>query len=78
MKYSNFFFSLSREQQDRYARHAETTGDYLRTHVFAPMERRKIPRKEKIELLVSATDGKCSLDDVLEYLYKTSEAKTAA
>jgi hypothetical protein len=78
MKYSKFFFSMSRAQQDEYAKRADTTGDYLRIHVFAPIERRKIPRREKIELLVSATGGKCSLDDVLEYLYKSSEAKTAA
>ena len=78
MNYSKYFFSMSRNKQDLYAIAAGTTGDYLRTHVFAPMERRKIPRKEMINALVTATKGKCSLDDVLEYLYKSEEARTAA
>lgn len=78
MKYSKFFFSMTRTQQDGYALSAGTTGDYLRTHVFVPLKRRKIPRKDKIDSLVSAAKGAITLDDVLAYLYKSEEARHAA
>ena len=78
MKYSNFFFSMTRIQQDEYALKAGTTGDYLRTHIFVPMKRRKIPRKDKIDALVTAASSAITLDDVLAYLYKSEEAKNAA
>lgn len=78
MNYIEFFFSMDREAQDRYAIKANTTGDYLRTHIFVPIERRKIPRRQKIESLVDATDGACSIDDVLDFLYKSENAKNEA
>jgi hypothetical protein len=68
---------LTEEQQDKYASKAGTTGRYLRTHIFVKQERRKIPRKPMIDGLVAATKGRCSLDDVLEYLYKEENAKAA-
>ena len=72
MKYLNYFTSLSKEDQDSYAVRAGTTGAYLRTHVFAPKERRKIPRPDLIKKLADATKKKVSFDDVLSFLYKNA------
>lgn len=78
MNYSKFFFSMTQAQQDRYALRAGTTGNYLRTHVFVPLKRRKIPRRDKIESLVKAAKGAVSMDDVLSFLYKSKNGKQAA
>lgn len=77
MEYSKYFFDMSEVEQDEYAIRAGTTGRYLRTHVLVPSVRRKIPRRDKIEGLVNATCGACTIDDVLSYLYKTEDAKAA-
>ena len=78
MKYIKYFFSMTESEQNEYAVNAGTTGDYLRSHIFVPMERRKIPRKELIRDLVSASNEKVSLDDVLDFLYKSESGRRAA
>lgn len=77
MNYQKYFQSLNKDSQDVYASRALTTGAYLRTHIFVPKIRRKIPRPDLIERLAEASNGNVSMDDVLSFLYKTEIDKAA-
>lgn len=78
MNLLDYFNSLeSQEAKKNYAEKAGTTLPYLVTHIFVPQRRRKIPRKRLVLGLAKASDGVVSLDDVLEFLYKTEIDKAA-
>lgn len=78
MDYAKYFFSMTKPEQDRYAKASGTNGVYLRTHIFVPAVRRKIPRKDLITSLTDNTNGKCTITDVLTFLYTAETGKAVA
>jgi len=69
MDFKTFFLCLSQDEQERFAVSAGTTTGYIRTHLIAPLERRKTPRRELIESLVKAGQGKFTRDELLEWFF---------
>ena len=66
MDLKTYFYGLSPEEREAFARRAETTVGYLRCHLIT---RRKIPRPESMQKLAAASQRQVSLDDLLTYFY---------
>lgn len=61
-----YYQSLSRQQREAYAEAAGTTTGHIENHL---MTRKKIPRKELMSSLAAASNGQCSLLDLLTHFY---------
>ena len=72
-KWRSFYQALSKEQREAYSQAAGTTTGHIENHL---MTRRKIPRKELMSSLAEATDGQCSLLDLLTHFYGENLAGT--
>lgn len=73
MKYRDYFQGLNPRQRDAYARRAATSVGYIQTHLMSTPPR-KVPRRELLRALASATQGRCSLEEVLAHFYSDEEA----
>jgi len=69
MKLDKYFRSLESGQQELFARSVGTTTGYLKAHVFAPISRRKIPRREMLDKIWLESGGNVSRSDALNYFY---------
>ena len=58
---------------EEYATRAGTTAKYIRVHLIAPPERRKVPREKSMDKLVASSDGKLTKMDLLEHFYNLSD-----
>ena len=72
MDFEEFYRSLRGKERDEFADRAGTTRAYIESHLLAPVERRKVPRRPLLESLAEATDGKCSVSDLLSYFYSVA------
>lgn len=65
-KFDDFFNSMYLEEREAYAKRAGTSEAYIRIHL---VPRRKIPRKQMIENLARASDGRLSCSDIVKHFY---------
>lgn len=70
MKFEEYYRSLRGKERDRYAQRAGTTRAYIEAHLLAPPERRKVARKKLVEGLAAASDGNCTVSEILEHFYE--------
>ena len=68
MEFRDYFRSLSDKEQVKYAKKAGTTANYIRCHLIAQPPR-KIPRQKLMESLVTASQGRLSISDLLRHFY---------
>lgn len=69
MRFPDYFSSLDEPAQEDYAERAGTTANYIRTHLLAPIQRRKTPRRELFEALILASNGDVSRSELFEHFY---------
>jgi hypothetical protein len=78
--FRSFFLSLSDADRERFAARAGASADYIRIHLIAPPQRRKIPRKLLVDKLVRACaefGASFSKEQLLAYFYETAEGPHA-
>lgn len=66
-----WFFSMSQEQREAYAKRAETSASYIQRQLTA---RRKIPREDLMKRLAAASEGRWTLPALLAFFYRTRES----
>ena len=71
MDFKTYYLGLTKRERETYARRAGTTTGYIQSHLVS---RNKIPRKPTIERLAAASQGACSVDDLLAYFYERGAA----
>lgn len=64
MDFKTYYRSLNREQRARFAEVAETSVEYIEIHLIS---RRKVPKKDLMQRLAQASDGKLSYLDLVEF-----------
>ncbi len=72
MRWDKYYRGLDRDQREAFAERVGTTTKYIEIHYLAKTRRRKTPRD--MEALAGASEGTCSLEDVLAYFYGTRAA----
>jgi len=77
MRFDDYYRGLTPEAKQFFADRAYTTRRYIENWLLCPLVRRKVPRD--MDKLISATEGKCTQDEVLSHFYpKKSEFKNSA
>lgn len=65
-----WFFNMTQEQREAYAKRAETSASYIQRQLTA---RRKIPREDLMKRLAAASEGKWTVPALLAFFYRTRE-----
>lgn len=63
-----YYDSLNSKEKMAYAERAGTSSQYIQIHLMSAPPR-KVPRPDLMRQLVDATDGACSLEEVLSHFY---------
>ena len=71
MDLKQYFYRLTTQELDSFARRAGTTARYIQCHLLT---QRKIPRPALMRKLASASGNAVTLDDLLRHFYKTRPA----
>lgn len=74
MSFAKFVKSLSRPELEAYAQRCGTTANYITVHL---LHATKEPRKKLREALANESDGKVSLNEVLQH-FSMIEPQSAA
>ncbi len=74
MRLADYIQSLSPEAREVYARRCGTTPSYLRIHIITA---KKEPRRALREALARESEGKVSLEEVLEHFGMTQSSRCA-
>lgn len=69
MRLEDYYRGLRGKERDSFAARAGTTRAYIEIHLLADPQRRKTPRRHLMERLASASQGKCSLEEVLAHFF---------
>lgn len=70
MKFETYYRSLRGKERDKYASRAGTTRNYIENHLLVPSHRRKTPRRDTMVALAGASNGECTLEDVIAYFFE--------
>ncbi len=73
--FRTYFLSLSDRDRESLARDAGTTVGYIKAHLIAPPGRRKTPRRDLMDGLVTALekrDASITRNDLLTYFYEAA------
>lgn len=73
MEFRTYFTSLDSDGRKRFAKRARTSVMYIQLHLMATPPR-KVPRPDLMRRLVDATQGACSMRDVLNHFYAEAAA----
>lgn len=68
--FKSWFFNLTQEQREAYAKRAETSASYIQRQLTA---RRKIPREDLMKRLAVASEGRWTVPALLAFFYRTRE-----
>lgn len=66
MSWERYYRQLNKQQRAEYAARAGTSCLYIEIHL---MRRKKVPRRDLMERLAEATQGVCSVTDVVAHFY---------
>jgi hypothetical protein len=72
--FRTWFLSLSAAERERFALTAGTTPEYIRCHLIAPLRRRKTPRRELIDGLLVASEGRFTRAELLQWFFPETQA----
>lgn len=64
MDFRDFYLNLKHEERAEYAKRAATSPNYIQCHLIGKPPR-KIPRLSAIKALADATEGACSINEVV-------------
>lgn len=73
MNLQDYYRSLDADEREAFALRAKTSRAYIEIHLMAPdMGRRKTPRQALMKALAEASDGNCSMTDVLAHFFEVA------
>lgn len=75
MELKAYYYSLTPSEREQYAERAGTTAEYIRIHLV-PRNRapQKLPKKELMQGLADASQGRVSFQEVLAHFYGEAAA----
>ena len=74
-KFDDFFSNMDLASREAYAKRAGTSEAYIRIHLVPC---RKIPRKQMIENLARASNGRLSCSEIVKHFYSVDLCGAAA
>jgi hypothetical protein len=72
--FHRWYLGLTAEERARFASAAGTSPEYIRCHLIGPLRRRKTPRRELLDGLVRAAEGRFTREQLLGWFFPASEA----
>ena len=70
MDFETYYRSLPRPERLAFASRADTSCEYIEIHLLAKdLKRRKTPRKDLMERLAAASNGACSIEDIVTFFF---------
>jgi len=69
VNFSDWYKALPALERESFAARAGTTTGYIETHLIAPENRRKVPRRELMARLINASDGALKFAELAAYFY---------
>lgn len=73
MRLQDYYRSLSGPEREAFAARANTTRAYIEIHLLAlDAGRRKTPRPELMRALHEASNGACSMNEVLSHFFEVA------